>query len=391
MSPLRFVFVLSSFQFYGGVLLVIEYANHLARRGHIVQLFTPRGTVDPNLLERLHDSVRVIESSAPRPTSRSFSALIRLLLSMACELPLAEVVVATHTPTTAAILLARIMSATQYFPKLSSTKSNIPSPKHSAWAWLYMDYPEMFKGRYVERLLLLAAPIWFDVIWTISAPLKEAVSAYTNKPIVITGSGLPNAALFSNQQRYQSVDGKKRILYVGNSKPRKGLREFLAAIAVVYQHIPTITAVIVAPEDCWPLIEQSEIVKMGGKAIIEFYPKPSDSELSRLYASTTLFVSCSWGEGLGYPPLEAMACGTPVVLTDSGGVRDYAEHEENCLMVLPKDVTAIAAAVERLLVNEELAARLSVSGLKTMERYKWETVVELVEESAYNITNMRVR
>lgn len=396
-NSLRFVFVLSSFQFYGGVLLVIEYANHLTRRGHSVKLFTPNGTVDPNLLERLHPSVSVIECAASLPITRSPLALVRLLWSMARDLPPADVVVATHTPTVAAILLARIVGTAQsQQPSSNSTDPNssklhITLTKRPARAWLYMDYPEMFRDRYVERMLLRVAPRWFDVIWTISTPLKEAVSAYTNRPIVVTGSGLPNDELLFNQPRLQSPDGEKRILYVGNSKPRKGLRDFLAAMNVAYEHNPNIRIVIAGSEDCRSLIEQSEIAKLDNKAIIEFHPKPSDLELSELYASSDLFVSASWGEGLGYPPLESMACGTPVVLTDSGGVRDYAQHEENCLMVPPKDVSAMAAAVERLVGDESLTDHLSRNGRKTALRYNWATVVEQVEASAHHITKMRNR
>jgi len=382
-NSLRFVFVLSSFQLYGGVLLVIEYANRLTKRGHSVQLFTPNGTVDPTLLKRLHPSIAVIESGVSLPTTtRSFLALVRLLWSMARELPPADVVVATHTPTVAAILLARIVGTIQTKqPDLA---------KRSALAWLYMDYPEMFRDRPVERILSRVAPRWFDVIWTISVPLKEAVSAYTNNPIVVTGSGLQNDELLFNQPRIQSPDERKRIFYVGNTKPRKGLRDFLAAMNVVYEHDSNIQVVIAGAEDCRSLIEQCAIAKLDDKAIIEFHAKPSDLELTRLYASSDLFISASWGEGLGYPPLEAMACGTPVVLTDSGGVRDYARHEENCLMVLPKDVSAMAEATARLVGDAELAERLSCNGRKTARLYDWEAVMDQVVDSAYHITNMRM-
>jgi len=394
MKPLRFVFVLSSFQFYGGVLLIIEYANRLVLRNHSVQIFTPGGTVDPALTQRLHPSVQIIECSARLPANRARGKLVRLLWSMARELPPADVIVATHTPTTAAALLAPIVNLTRgnsSYPSNSSRfgLSSTLSFQRPARAWLYMDYPEMFKKRWIEQMLLRFAPRWFDVLWTISAPLKEIVSAYTNAPIVITGSGVPNGTLLFDQQRFKFSDGRKRILYIGTAVARKGLREFLMAMQIVHEQHQNCIIVIVGTEDCRLVIEQSELGQSLCKGVIEFHSQPSDLALSKLYASSDLYVSASWGEGLGYPPLEAMLCGTPVVLTDSGGVRDYAQHEENCLMVAPKDISAMAVAVERLLDDAELAQYLSANGFETAKKYNWAAVIDQVEASAYQITDGR--
>lgn len=396
---MRFVFVLSSFQLYGGVLLIIEYANRLVLRNHSVQIFTPGGTVDPALKQRLHPSVELVECSARLADRRAPGKLVHLLWSMARELPPADVVVATHTPTTAAVLLASIVNLAQKksFRSDSSRASSsrvgssrfglpsTPSSQRPARAWLYMDYPEMFKSRWIERLLLRFAPRWFDVLWTISAPLKEMVSAHTDAPIVVTGSGLPNADLLFSQQRIQLADGRKQILYVGTALPRKGLREFLMAMGIVHEQHQNCIIVVVGTEDCRLIVEQSELGQSASKDVIEFHSQLSDLALGKLYASSDLYVSASWGEGLGYPPLEAMICGTPVVLTDSGGVRDYAEHEQNCLLVPPKDVPTMAAAIERVLGDEELARHLSENGVQTAKRYDWKSVGDRVEESAYRI------
>ncbi|NUN97501.1 MAG: glycosyltransferase family 4 protein, partial [Candidatus Omnitrophica bacterium] len=79
---------------------------------------------------------------------------------------------------------------------------------------------------------------------------------------------------------------------------------------------------------------------------------------------------------LGLPPLEAMACGTPVVLTDSVGVREYAMHEGNCLMVPPGDPSALASAIRRALEDRALRERLAENGLATVPRFTWENMVE---------------
>ena len=85
-------------------------------------------------------------------------------------------------------------------------------------------------------------------------------------------------------------------------------------------------------------------------------------------SSIDVFVFPSRVEGFGLPPLEAMACGAAVVLTDSGGVREYARHDENCLLVAPGDIAAMARAIDELTVESgagERRARLVRAGRET--------------------------
>jgi glycosyltransferase involved in cell wall biosynthesis len=70
-------------------------------------------------------------------------------------------------------------------------------------------------------------------------------------------------------------------------------------------------------------------------------------------------------QAFGLPALEAMACGAVSVLTDAGGVREYARDGENCLLVPPRDVDAAAGAILRLLSDEPLVTRLRDAGFVT--------------------------
>jgi glycosyltransferase involved in cell wall biosynthesis len=73
-----------------------------------------------------------------------------------------------------------------------------------------------------------------------------------------------------------------------------------------------------------------------------------------------------------------MACGIPVVTTPIG-VEDYAVNEENCLVVPPRDPTAMANAISRLLSDQGLTERLSKEGLKTAGRFTWDKTTDAVE------------
>lgn len=75
-------------------------------------------------------------------------------------------------------------------------------------------------------------------------------------------------------------------------------------------------------------------------------------------------------DGLGLPPLEAMAAGTPVILTPTGGASEFAQPEVNCLQVQMRDTSSIEQAVKRLLSDPALGERLADSGRTTAVRYE---------------------
>ena len=340
---MRITFVLSSLGLSGGVLLIVEYANRLSARGHAISLVAPAHTTDDRMAAMLDPQIAVIEASRTVPAGRSPLSLWRLANSLRAAIPPADVVVATHTPTVLPVLLHTL------------------PPGGPGRAWLYMDYPEMFAGRGPERVLLDQTPRFFDRIFTISQPLTDYVSRQTQAPVDTIRAGLGRAELFFDQPRQSMGDGKRRVLYVGDMRPRKGLREVLAAADLLVSDHPDLLLVIASKEPC----------DLPTAAPVEFHLAPSDTELAGLYLSSDLLVSASWGEGLGYPPLEAMACGTPVVLTDSSGVRDYAEDGRNCLLTPPRDPAALATAIARVLDDPALAAALAEAGPTTAARYDW--------------------
>jgi glycosyltransferase involved in cell wall biosynthesis len=74
-----------------------------------------------------------------------------------------------------------------------------------------------------------------------------------------------------------------------------------------------------------------------------------------------------------------MACAVPVVLTDSGGVHEYARPGENCLMVPARDPSALADAMLRVLTDTDLAKRLRLNGPPTAAQFTWERAVDRFE------------
>lgn len=106
----------------------------------------------------------------------------------------------------------------------------------------------------------------------------------------------------------------------------------------------------------------------------------SDEELVALYSSSHVLLYPSQFEGFGYPPLEAMACGTPVVVTDCLGINEYARHLVNCYVsgITPE---ALASSVLNVLKDNALAEKLVKGGLETAREYDFERVVDRVEQA----------
>ncbi len=110
----------------------------------------------------------------------------------------------------------------------------------------------------------------------------------------------------------------------------------------------------------------------------EVFEDPGDEELAKLYNSSDVFLYTSLVEGFGLPPLEAMACGTPVVASDCLGVRDYAVNEFNSFIVKPWDIAGLVGAVRRLLEDPELRMLISTRGLETAKQWTWEKIVKKI-------------
>lgn len=98
------------------------------------------------------------------------------------------------------------------------------------------------------------------------------------------------------------------------------------------------------------------------------------NELAWHIGAGRVFVSACWHEGFNFLPLEAMACGVPVVTTDDGGSREYVVDGENALVVEVKDADGMRERIDLLLQDRQLRVRLIENGLRTAWRYEWDRV-----------------
>lgn len=348
-------FILSSLKLSGGNRVVIEYANCMIARGHQVRLLVPGNSTDADMAQLLDHEVQITETRYPLDKATGLIGQARLALEMAKRVPVSDVILSTHTPTT---LVNWIASRFLH---------------RGPGVWLCQDYPEMFARRPFNAWLFQHALGWHRGGLAISQYSREIVQRFApQSEIIIVGEGLSLYKTVKDlaiHRRHRDPNDPLVLFYIGDMRPRKGLREFLLAADLVYEKQPSLLLWVASKEKC----------TFESRVPYHFYERPTDAELVRLYTDCDAFVSTSWFEGFGLPPLEAMACGAPVVMTDSLGVREYAKNRENCLLVPPRDPQALAGAILEIFSDQSLAEQLRRNGPSTAEAYTWDSAAELFE------------
>ncbi|MCB1777598.1 MAG: glycosyltransferase, partial [Candidatus Competibacteraceae bacterium] len=143
--------------------------------------------------------------------------------------------------------------------------------------------------------------------------------------------------------------------------PRRGFSTTIAALAQVKQLRPDTEIALFGDR----FLEQQSIpfpFRNEGVVIRQ-------SRLAELYSGADIFLDGSEFQGFGRCALEAMACGAACVLTDVGGVLEYARHEENALLAPPGQAEPLAVAILRLLDDAALRQRLIARGLETAAHF----------------------
>ena len=103
---------------------------------------------------------------------------------------------------------------------------------------------------------------------------------------------------------------------------------------------------------------------------------PRQEALAELYRRAAVYVCASHYESFPLPPLEAMACGAPVVTTANVGALEYARHGENCLVVPLRDPSGLAGGIRTMLSGGAIRARCRSGGLQTAQRFSWPVTIQ---------------
>jgi glycogen(starch) synthase len=169
-----------------------------------------------------------------------------------------------------------------------------------------------------------------------------------------------------------------RLLCVGRLERAKG---FDAAIRALAELPPEATLTIVGSLGSYR-DELALLTRELGVADRVRWERCDRSELASRYRSADALIFPSTGhEAFGLVPLEAMACGTPVVATGVGGSAEFLAGDENCLLVPPDSPAEILAALRRLAADDALRRRLVVAGIETAAQFGVERQAAALEEA----------
>lgn len=194
----------------------------------------------------------------------------------------------------------------------------------------------------------------------------------------VTYSGIDTRDFPLSDDSVASEEWRWLLLGVGRVEPRKG---FSAAVEALAELPAEATLRIVGPDDgeqAAQLMTLADHLGVTGRLQIGAVPR---AELHDIYTSADVFVFTSaWQEPFGLTPVEAMACGTPVVAAATGGAQEYLDDEVNCLVVPPRDAAAIAAAVRRLAESPRLRERLVAGGRRTAAGLTIDRLADVMEQ-----------
>jgi glycosyltransferase involved in cell wall biosynthesis len=165
------------------------------------------------------------------------------------------------------------------------------------------------------------------------------------------------------------------ILFVGTIEPRKNLARLISAFGQLRRQTGLPHALVLAGSPGWLYQEIYDQVGKEGLAEHVIFPGfVADADLPALYTLADLLAFPSLYEGFGIPPLEAMACGTPVVASNNSSLPEAVGAA--ALLIDPEDVGGMADAMARVLGDANLRARLSDLGRAQAARFTWRSAAE---------------
>lgn len=161
------------------------------------------------------------------------------------------------------------------------------------------------------------------------------------------------------------------LLFIGTLEPRKNIENLIIAYAKLPSAIQDRHKLVIGGGKGWyfdSIFTTVKELKLDEK--IQFLGRVPDEHLPALYRGAKLFVFPSFYEGFGLPPLEAMACGTPVITSNLSSLPEVVG--EAGVLVDPQNPAKLASAIESLLTDKAAYSRLKKLSLEQAERFSWE-------------------
>lgn len=247
----------------------------------------------------------------------------------------------------------------------------------------FVRFPEFFSWRKRIWHTVEMQPLWqarfSNRIIAVSDSTKhDLVECYHIDPARISRihSGIAPSLRRPERQdierfRYDKHLPRRYVLFVGTLEPRKNISGIIRAFSIVKDQsgMGDLGLVLAGPRGWLDGSIGEEIRQSSYANDIQVIGSVADDDRAALYAGAAAFVYPSFFEGFGFPPLEAMACGTPVVTANNSSLPEIAG--DAALIIDPYNVSDIAQALSVLLSDESLRNRMIGRGLARSAEFTW--------------------
>ena len=237
-----------------------------------------------------------------------------------------------------------------------------------------LEHPEYFTKRFSTwyRLFLPLLAKQVRVVFTPSRYVQcKVMERFGIENVIVSPNGV-NTACFSPDAKQTIFDlPKSFILFVGSLQPRKNLQALLQAWNEIRYKYPELWLVIVGDRG-----SVFDPVNITASERVHLLGYVAEYGLPGIYAKARLFVLPSLDEGFGLPALEAMACGTPVIVSDGGALPEVVG--DAALIYKHSEQGSLPRAICECLDNDDLSLSLIASGHERTKHFPWQYSAELI-------------
>jgi glycosyltransferase involved in cell wall biosynthesis len=178
------------------------------------------------------------------------------------------------------------------------------------------------------------------------------------------------------------------LLYVGTLHPRKNLVRLVQAFRLAADRLAPDLCLVLSGRKGWMYDDiYAEVERQGLANRVRFTGYVAQADMAALLSAAKAFVFPSLHEGFGFPVLEAMACGTPVLTSDRASLPEVAGNA--ALYVDPLDIEAMGAALVRVVSDQNLRLELVERGFDQIHRFSWrrcaEATLEVLEAAGRHV------
>lgn len=174
------------------------------------------------------------------------------------------------------------------------------------------------------------------------------------------------------------------LLYVGGSNENKNLKRlFLSLHEVIYRHQLQINLVLVGREHFYKKDNIQLIKKLNIESNIQMTGYLPDNIIKYLYQQAEAFIFPSIKEGFGIPLLEAMACGCPVICSNTTSLLEIGQDAVE--YINPMETDSMVTTILKIYQNKSLKDELSAKGILHSSQYGWDITCRLIDQTLTNI------